>query len=346
MAKILIIEDNLEVRENLAEILELSGYEVEQAADGKEGVNLAKNSNPDLILCDIMLPVLDGFGILQIVSRDSKLKNIPFIFLTAKTELVDMRKGMNLGADDYITKPFQKDELLSVVEMRLKKAGDLISGNLSESRLKNLQRANSLLTGFFEDAPEREYPALFDLYSENDRPRNVFLIKEGIAKETLVTDFGREIILRLSTRGQMPGIWEAYQESSYSTNCTTITNCRVSILPSDDFSECIQKEPFAGLAIREIVHRQKTALERKLLAMAHFSVRKKVSLMLEELVNHELASRENPLEINRADLGALCGTAKETVTRTLSDFKEEGLIEVNGGKVIVLDIEGLAAMPE
>ena len=121
MKKILVIEDNEEVRENLEEILELYGYDVDSAADGKIGVEKALKSPPDLILCDVMMPRLDGFGVLNILSKKSTTANVPFIFLTAKAEKTDFRRGMNLGADDYITKPFFKDELLAVIETRLKK---------------------------------------------------------------------------------------------------------------------------------------------------------------------------------------------------------------------------------
>jgi DNA-binding response OmpR family regulator len=111
MKRILLIEDNPEVRENLCEILELSGYAVEQADNGKVGVEKALTSPPDLILCDVMMPELDGFGVLQILSKKSATTGVPFIFLTAKTEREDLRRGMNLGADDYLTKPIYKDEL-------------------------------------------------------------------------------------------------------------------------------------------------------------------------------------------------------------------------------------------
>src|SRR3954452_2791740 len=122
MKKILLIEDNDEIRENTAEILELSNYKVFTASNGKIGVELAVEKKPDLIVCDIMMPVLDGYGVLMMLQKNSETQQIPFIFLTAKTERSDMRKGMQLGADDYITKPFEGSELLSAIEIRLKKA--------------------------------------------------------------------------------------------------------------------------------------------------------------------------------------------------------------------------------
>ena len=130
MKKILLIEDNDEIRENTAEILELANYKVVTAANGKLGIETALAEVPDLIVCDIMMPVLDGYGVLHALHKNDSVKNIPFIFLTAKTERGDLRKGMELGADDYITKPFSGTELLNAIEGRLKKA-DLIKEEFS-----------------------------------------------------------------------------------------------------------------------------------------------------------------------------------------------------------------------
>src|SRR5690606_41128830 len=99
--KILIIEDNLDIREGTAEILELAGYDVLTAPNGKNGVDIAQSNLPDLIICDIMMPELDGYGVLYLLSKKAETASIPFIFLTAKAERVDIRKGMEMGADDY-----------------------------------------------------------------------------------------------------------------------------------------------------------------------------------------------------------------------------------------------------
>ncbi|NOQ74942.1 MAG: response regulator [Crocinitomix sp.] len=119
--KILLIEDNHEMLENIEEILELADYDVVTAENGKKGVPLIKKELPDLILCDIMMPELDGYGVLDAISRDPLTAAIPFIFLTAKSGKEDFRKGMNLGADDYLTKPFDDRQLLDTVERRIKK---------------------------------------------------------------------------------------------------------------------------------------------------------------------------------------------------------------------------------
>src|SRR5471030_3267982 len=119
--KVLIIEDNNDIRENVVEILELAGYAVYAANNGKEGVELAVKNIPDIILCDIMMPELDGYGVLYMLNKNPELAAIPFVFLTAKAERVDLRKGMEMCADDYLTKPFDDMDLLNAIESRLKK---------------------------------------------------------------------------------------------------------------------------------------------------------------------------------------------------------------------------------
>lgn len=116
---ILLIEDNLHVRENTTEILELAGYKVITACNGNEGVKLAENNIPDLIICDIMMPELDGYGVLNILKKNAATATIPFIFLSAKEENTDFQKSR--GADAYLTKPFDDINLLGTIEVCLKK---------------------------------------------------------------------------------------------------------------------------------------------------------------------------------------------------------------------------------
>ena len=122
MKSILVIEDNAGIRENTAEILDLAGYKTFTAENGKAGVEVALREKPNLMVCDIMMPELDGYGVLHLLKKNTETENIPFVFLTAKTERSDFRKGMEMGADDYITKPFEDIELLNAIEVRLKKA--------------------------------------------------------------------------------------------------------------------------------------------------------------------------------------------------------------------------------
>jgi DNA-binding NarL/FixJ family response regulator len=122
MKKILVIEDEPEMRRNLTTILRLEKFHPLPAENGRIGLQLAKTEKPDLILCDVMMPDLDGYGVIAALRADAETVAIPFIFLTAKGEKPDIRAGMNLGADDYLTKPVPKNELLSAVRSRLERA--------------------------------------------------------------------------------------------------------------------------------------------------------------------------------------------------------------------------------
>ena len=121
MKKILVIEDDETMRRNISELIELSGYEVESAKNGKIGLEKTSSFQPDLIICDVMMPELDGCGVLSILNQKPETASIPFIFLSAKSEKEDLRKGMELGADDYLFKPFDSTDLIKAVERRLKK---------------------------------------------------------------------------------------------------------------------------------------------------------------------------------------------------------------------------------
>ncbi|MEW6155960.1 MAG: response regulator transcription factor [Verrucomicrobiota bacterium] len=119
MKRILVIEDEPHMRRNLLTILQLEGFEPIGAEDGVVGVERARTENPDLILCDVMMPKLDGYGVLAQLQADPATAAIPFVFLTAKGEKVDLRSGMNLGADDYLTKPVTTEELINAIRARL-----------------------------------------------------------------------------------------------------------------------------------------------------------------------------------------------------------------------------------
>jgi Response regulator of the LytR/AlgR family len=116
--KILVIEDEKTVNRNITELLSEEGYAVFSSEDGRTGINTAKEILPDMIICDIMMPGKDGYAVLNELSKNAGTKNIPFIFLTAKVENEDLRKGMQLGADDYIFKPFKSKDLLKAIKAR------------------------------------------------------------------------------------------------------------------------------------------------------------------------------------------------------------------------------------
>lgn len=118
-AKILVIEDEFQIRENIADMLTLTGFEVLTAANGQEGIQNAVSWRPDLILCDVFMPLLDGFQVLELVRRDESVAATKFVFLTAKADIADVNQGMALGADDYLIKPFKLKDLLAIIRSRI-----------------------------------------------------------------------------------------------------------------------------------------------------------------------------------------------------------------------------------
>ena len=132
MTSILVIEDETSIRESIIDALEFAKYNVEAARNGVEGVQLAQSYKPDLILCDVMMPELDGYGVLLELSQMPDLSRVPFVFLTAKATRDDMRHGMALGADDYLTKPFTSQELLEAVKSRLERHKQVQKYNMQQ----------------------------------------------------------------------------------------------------------------------------------------------------------------------------------------------------------------------
>lgn len=126
MKTILVIEDEAQIRQNIAALLKLEGYRVLEASDGRLGTELANSENPDLILCDVAMPDMDGFEVIHAIRRIAALNAVPFIFLTARSHASDVRAGMNLGADDYLPKPFTASELLAAIEARMTRVKSLL----------------------------------------------------------------------------------------------------------------------------------------------------------------------------------------------------------------------------
>lgn len=147
--KILIIEDQPTMRRNVALMLQLEGYETCTAENGRVGLEVARRERPDLVLCDVTMPELDGYGVVEALREDDAFANTPFIFLTARADRQYVRVGMNLGADDYLTKPVVRDDLLAAVQTRLTGAEFLRQQLAETSRFRpDFDRPEKLLLGY------------------------------------------------------------------------------------------------------------------------------------------------------------------------------------------------------
>src|SRR5688572_2833204 len=338
MKKILLIEDNLEVRENTEEILSLANYKVLTAPNGKLGVELAQHEKPDLIICDIMMPELDGYGVLHILSKKEETARIPFIFLTAKAEKSDIRKGMILGADDYLTKPFDETDLLNAIEVRLRK---------SEIHQKHYELSAEGLDNFIKDA--RQVLDLKDLgkdkkvklvkkktaiFSEGDLPLHVYFIKSGNIKTFKSNPDGKELITNLYGTNDFFGFEEVLENTNYKESAVAMQDCEIITIPRHDFLIMIQRQPDVSKTFISLLCKKVAEREIQLLNLAYNSVRQRTAEAL--LKADTLKDSKSAIAISRDDLAKMVGTAAESVIRVLTEFKEEGLIETDAGKIKIL----------
>jgi CRP-like cAMP-binding protein len=335
MKKILLIEDNLEVRENTGEILTLANYEVITAENGKIGVELAQQHLPDLIICDIMMPELDGYGVLHILHKKEDTAGIPFIFLTAKTEKVDIRKGMNLGADDYLTKPFDDTDLLNAVEARLRK--NALQRRQYESTPEDLERfihdAREVLNlkDLCKDKKVKTVKKKGELFAEGDTPQHVYFLKSGNIKVFKSHPDGKELIMQLYHVNDFFGFEPVLEGGPYQESAVALEESEVVAIPRQDFLMLIQSHPDVSAGFISMLCRKVADKEKQLISLAYNSVRQRTADAL--LTVSRLKDAKDNIRISRDDLAKMVGTASESVIRVLSDFKDEGLIDIEAGKI-------------
>ncbi|MFZ4543832.1 MAG: response regulator [Saprospiraceae bacterium] len=347
MKKILVVEDNLDIRENLAEILELSGYQVNVAENGKIGVEMAFKEVPDLILCDIMMPELDGFGVLHILSKNALTYGIPFIFLTAKSEKDDFRKGMSLGADDYITKPFDDVHLLETIERRLLKSEKLRhkpGTTKSVETFLDTVRGFETLKKLAEDREVRMFKKRDLVYEEGKTPRYLYVLKSGKVKIYRTNEDGKEFILNIATEGDFIGYTDLLKGGNHAESAAILQDAELILIPKDDFLNLIYQDNEVAARMIKMIAANISEREQQLIDLAYNSVRKRVAAALMNVFERYEKTGQYKIDLLREDLANLAGTAKETLIRTLSEYKSEKLIDIQDNLIIVLEPEKLKHM--
>lgn len=350
MKTILLIEDNDDIRNNTAEILELSNYKVVVAENGKVGVEKAIAHQPDLIICDIMMPVLDGYGVLHAVHKNDNIKNTPFIFLTAKSERNDFRKGMELGADDYITKPFDGTELLNAVDSRLKKM-DLLKQDLTPdleglTQLIQTSTGKNVLEALTADRNINKYKKKQSIYSEGNHPNRMYFVLKGKVKTFKTNEDGKGLITELFSPGDFIGYIALLEETVYRDTAEALEETELAIIPKEDFDELINKNAAVTKKFMQLLAKNVSAKEGQLLAMAYNSLRRKVAdaLLLLQKKYHLDKEEKFVIDISRDSLATIAGTATESLIRTLSDFKSEKLIDIQNGNISIINEKKLAGL--
>jgi len=345
--KILIIEDNPDVRENLQEILTLSGYEAFTAANGKEGVQATLRHLPDLILCDIMMPELDGYGVLRILSKQPATSAIPFIFLTARTEPADLRRGMTLGADDYITKPFDDVELLDTIELRLKKRSAGGFAPPSESSILHdpaVRLDDSQWPAEWLEEASRTIHKKDVLFAEGHTCRQVFLIRAGKAMATRTDAYSKEVVTRLYQPGDIAGFSSALGGERYLETVKAFEDLTIIPVKRDAFLRFALRDAQTSYYFLRLLSVELGRADEKLLLQAFGSVRMKLAATLTDLYHAYAEGDRAVIPVSREDLASMAGTAKETIIRCLSEFREEGLVHLQGSDIAIDSVKSLAEL--
>lgn len=343
MATILVIEDNQEIRENIAEILEMADYQVIEAADGKQGLMLVESHHPDLIVCDLSLPILDGFVVLQMLNKDDKPSKIPFIFLTARAERAEIRKGMDMGADDYITKPFNPSELLSAIECQLRKAAH---ARISTVKVQPVVQEEGNkpdedpLKSLIKDRNIRTVKSKHIIYQEGNHPSCLYFILKGLVKTFRTDEDGKEFISGLNREGEFLGYLPVLEKTRYSDTAEAIGQVTLAIIPISDFEELAVANKHAREQIIRMLTHTIEEKDMQLLRVAYDSLRKRAAdTLLTVFHKYNVAGDSNVgIKFSRGNLAALAGVAKESFARTLADFKDEHLIDIRNGVIYLLDV--------
>ncbi|MFD2787438.1 response regulator [Hymenobacter rubripertinctus] len=347
MPAILLIEDHQIIRENTAQLLELAGYGVQTAENGELGVQLALAARPDLVICDIMMPVLDGYGVLQIFNQHPQLTGVPFIFLTAKTDLADRRRGMALGADDYLSKPFEKADLLSAVSGRLNRFQHLKpepnpNGDQLHQLLDEAEQTGDLASLSLDRKPHLIRKKQ-DIYLEGDEATRLYFVQSGRVKTVKTTEGGKELLVGLHGPGEFFGYLPLLQHTPHGDSAIAVDEAELLYIPKEDFMALLLRNPEVGQQFVRLLAGQVSGQAELLLTMAYSSIRRRVADALVQLHERQAGTEaaETGIQLTRDDMAAMVGTAPESLSRTLNEFKHDGLIALTPNTIRVLEPEKL-----
>jgi len=345
--KILVIDGNHSTRKDTSSILKLGGYDVLEASEGKTGLETALQEIPDLILCDLLMPGLDGSGVLHVLGKNPETASIPFVLQGSKSSVSEFRECMNLGADDFLVKPFESTDLLKVVEVRLNRRdlfrgliepdGDTIEQYFRQERqLRELERLT-------ESRIHRIMRKKEVIYMDGQSPSDIFFIRRGMVKTYKINKDGKELITGFHRPGSVIGHLSILQNGPYNENAEVVAEAEIGFISKQDFLITLYNNHEVSSKIIQLLAGQLHEAENRLLGIAYDSVRQKVAQALIK-VSKTYSDGVKPIRIARRDLSGLIGTATESLNRTLADFKDEGLINIQPEGISILNSMKLERM--
>jgi CRP-like cAMP-binding protein len=351
MKTVLVIDSNPHLLKSIAKILIRAHYRVVTSTHGEEGVTLAQQEMPDLVLCDMMMPHFDGYSVLRMLGINPATAHIPFIFLLAKAEKEENCVGMNLRADDYITKPFDNSSLLEAIAMRLRKNENFSTEmpnvihriDVHSMESHGVEELNKLLNEKSSTLIVRKKQEIF---SEGNYPSALYYNTNGMVKTYKTNPQGREFIIGLHQEGEFIGYLDLLEGGDHTESATALEDTELALIKRQDFLYMLHHNWEISKKFIQLLADNLADQEEKLLKLAYNSVRKRVAETLVQLSQSFRPSEHAAamIRMSREDLSGLIGASKETVIRTLSDFKEEKLIEINPHGIHILNLGQLQRM--
>jgi CRP-like cAMP-binding protein/CheY-like chemotaxis protein len=339
--KILLIEDDPELAEQISHILGLAQYQVVHVRNGVEGVEKAIKILPDLIISEVLIPELNGYGVIQVLSHNEKTKGIPIIFISKKVSKEDIRTGMNFGADDYITQPFEVGDLLRAVEVRLQKR--CASKVNTEEKSKSLSEKDvdfgpDGIQHFLENKPIKVIKKRDLIFMEGQSPGNLYWIKSGKVKNFRTNSFGKELITSIQGEGEFLGYLPLLKNSHYEESAEALEEVKLQTIPKAEFLSLLHSNHEFCLKLIELLSRELVEMEERMIDLAYQPVRQRVARILLYLGSQfEDWENSSTIHMSRKDISSIIGTAPETLNRMLAEFREEGLIDTNDNGLIIKD---------
>jgi CRP-like cAMP-binding protein/CheY-like chemotaxis protein len=342
MARILLIDDDQAFLKMTSEVLNVAGYDVDFAADGKTGVIMAQATHPDLILCDIQMMELDGFGVLKILSKENDTASIPFIFISSQNDGASIRKGLFHGGDDFLIKPIQSSELIDAIEKRLNRIQ--LWKSSSNEKMDNKFFKNKpigiFLSDFFANRKLKALKKKDKLYYENDFANHTYYLISGKIKTIKTDSYGKEYVTDIFLPGKLLGFLPIQENGEHRETAVAMEPSVIAVVPKHEFVDYLKQEPSFSFAIMQLMSENIAEKENRMLQLAYATVKERVAETL--LYFHNEQDAPSPIAgISRDDLASIVGTTKESLVRALSEFKKDGSIKALSKSIAINDVKTL-----
>jgi len=344
MSKILIIENDVATKNHLVNLLQLAAYDVIIAEDGQQGIKIALTQKVDLIICDSVLPIINGYGVLHVLKRNNILRDTSFIFVDTVLNWSEIRKGIELGASDYIINNIEATEFLDIIDKCLYK--------MEQQRLQLPEYANgaaqpvdfvSTLNDYMVDIKNDKtvnvYKRKQGIYSKSNHPSAVYYILKGKVKTYKRNSEGKELITGLYRENDFFGFMAVLERKTYCESAEALEDAEIAVIPRAEFDAMIHNKPMVMKKLIDMLAQNLEEKEAKLLNIAYDSLRQKVAHTLLSIYNKYNVNSEEffCIDITRENLAAIAGVAKESLTRTLSDFRQESLIDLIQSRIKIIN---------